>query len=139
MKKLQEKELPLKLSKCEFHKHEIAFLSYLISEKGLAPDPAKVKAVEEWPEPKTVKDIQSFLGIANYYRKFIANFSKIAGPLTNLTKKDATFEFGAKYEEAFKELKRRLTAAPILGIFDPEKESIVETDASDEVIRATLN
>ena len=139
MRKLQEKELPLKLSKCEFHKHEIAFLGYLISDKGLAPDPAKVKAVEEWPEPRNVKDVQSFLGLANYYRKFVENFSKIAGPLTNLTKKDTYFDFGSKCKEAFKELKRRLTSAPILGIFDPDKETIMETDASDEAIGATLN
>ena len=139
MRKLQEKELPLKLSKCEFHKHEIAFLGYLISDKGLAPDPAKVKAVEEWPEPRNVKDVQSFLGLANYYRKFVENFSKIAGPLTNLTKKETYFDFGTKCKDAFNELKRRLTSAPILGIFDPEKETIVETDASDEAIGATLN
>ena len=98
MRKLQEKELPLKLGKCEFHKHEIAFLGYLISDKGLAPDPAKVKAVEEWPEPRNVKDVQSFLGLANYYRKFVENFSKVAGPLTNLTKKDTILRLWIKMQ-----------------------------------------
>src|SRR6201999_126866 len=105
MTRLKEKDLPLKLSKCEFHKHEIAFLGYRISERGLAPDPKKIQAVEEWPEPTNVKDVQAFLGLANYYRRFIQQFSKVAAPLTALTKKDAVFKFGEDCKEAFKELK----------------------------------
>ena len=88
MKALQAKDLPLKLSKYEFHKKEVAFLGYIISKEGLKPDPKKVKLVEDWPEPQNVKDVQSFLRLANYYRRFIKGFSKVAGPLTALTKKD---------------------------------------------------
>ncbi len=139
MKALQAKDLPLKLGKCEFHKHEVAFLGYRISNKGLGPDPAKVRAIVDWPIPQSVKDIQSFLGLANYYRQFILGYSDVAAPLTELTKKDVRFLFEKKCAEAFKELKRRLTIAPILRIFNHEKEAFVETDASDKAIGAVLN
>ena len=88
MKALQVKDLPLKLSKCEFHKKEVAFLGYIILKEGLKLDPKKVKSVEDWLEPQNVKDVQSFLRLANYYQRFIKGFSKVAGPLTALTKKD---------------------------------------------------
>jgi hypothetical protein len=92
LQKLKEKDLPVKLSKCEFHKHEIKFLGFLVSDQGLAPNPDKIQLIQEWPTPACVKDVQSFLGIANYYRKFIEGFSGIAGSLTNLIKKDVPFE-----------------------------------------------
>jgi Reverse transcriptase (RNA-dependent DNA polymerase) len=76
LKKLQEKDLPLKLSKYEFHRHEISFLGYRVSSEGLGPDPRKVSAIQDWPEPSSVKDVQSFLGLLNYYRKFIKGFSR---------------------------------------------------------------
>jgi hypothetical protein len=136
--KLREKDLPVKLSKCEFHKHSIAFLGYIVSDKGLSPDPAKVRAIKEWPELGSVKDVQAFLGLLNYYRKFIRNFGHIAAPLNNLTKKDTVFALSAECKEAFKELKHRLMIAPVLAIYDPEKESILETDASDFAISAIL-
>ena len=138
LEKLREKDLPVKLSKCEFHKQRIRFLGYIVSTDGLAPDPDKIKAVEEWPTPTNVKEVQSFLGFANYYRRFIKGFSGIAAPLSALTKKDVEFRFDQKCEQAFKELKRQLTTAPSLTIFDPEKEAILETDASDEAIGAYL-
>ena len=68
----------MKLSKCEFHKHSIGFLGYIVSDQGLKPDPKKVDLVREWPTPRNVKDVQAFLGIINYYRKFIERFSQIA-------------------------------------------------------------
>ena len=88
LKKLQQKHLPVKLSKCEFYKHKIAFLSYLVSEKGLALDPVKIQSIEEWPRPQNIKEVQLFMGLANYYHKFILGYSHITTPLTNLIKKD---------------------------------------------------
>ena len=136
--KLREKDLPIKLSKCEFHKYSIGFLGYTVSENGLGPDPNKVIAIDSWPEPQNVKDVQSILGILNYYRKFIKGFSAIARPLTALTRKDVTFAWGIECKEALKELKRRITTAPILALFDPEKEATLETDSSDYAIGTCL-
>ena len=136
--KLREKDLPVKLSKCEFHKHTISFLGYRVSREGLIPDPIKVQATEEWPEPTTVKEIQAFLGLANYYRKFIEGFSRIAAPLTELTKKEVEFNFGEEYQESFKEIKRRLSSTPILTLYNPELQTDLETDTSDYAIGACL-
>lgn len=74
----------MKAKKCEFHKSEIAFLGYRIGLGGVAMDDRKVKAVTEWPEPKTVKELQRFLGFTNFYQRFIKNFSMVAAPLTSL-------------------------------------------------------
>ena len=98
--KLREKDLPVKLSKCEFYKHSISFLGYTISRQGLGPDPQKVASIKEWPTPRNVKDVQAVLGILNYYRKFIEGFSKVAGPLTALTKKDTVFAWSIECEAA---------------------------------------
>lgn len=116
LKKLEEKELYVKLKKCEFYKHEIRFLGYMISQDGIGPDPEKIRAIKEWPEPETVKDVQSFVGLANFYRRLIKGFSKIAILLTNLTKKAINFEFNKDYQQSFRELKQRLIMAPILKI-----------------------
>ena len=136
--KLREKDLPVKLSKCEFHKHTISFLGYRVSREGLALDPTKVQATEEWLEPTTIKKIQAFLGLANYYRKFIKGFSRIATPLTELTKKEVKFNFGEEYQESFKEIKRRLSSTLILTLYNPELQTDLETDALDYTIGAYL-
>ena len=138
LKALQEKDLPVKLSKCEFHKQRIHYLGYIISTDGIEVDPDKIKPIEDWPEPTNVTEVQAFVGLLNYYRKFIEGFSRVAGPLTELTKKDVRFYFGPKAKEAFLRLKKAITIAPILAIFDPERESTVETDASDGAIGARL-
>ena len=79
--------MSVKLSKCRFCETEIPFLGYLVSPKGIRPNPEKVAAVTGYPTPRTVKDVQSFLGLAQYYRKFVRDFSTIAKPLTKLTGK----------------------------------------------------
>jgi hypothetical protein len=114
LQKLKEKDIPLKLLKCEFHKNSVGFLGYIVFKDGLALDLKKVKAIEEWLEPTNVTEIQSFNGVMNFYRKFIKNFSAIAGLMTELIKKEVVFHFGTKCKEAFKELKRLMTSAPIL-------------------------
>ena len=128
----------MKLSKYKFHKHSIGFLGYIVSDKGIGPNLSKVESVKEWPKPTNVKDIQAFLGLVNYYRKFIKGFSGIATPLTKLTYKDTPFIWNHDCEEAFKELKYRLATMPILAIFDLEREAILETNTSDYAIGACL-
>ena len=138
LQRLREKDLPVKLSKCEFHKERVAFLGYIVSRNGLEPDPSKIESIKDWPTLQTVKDVQSFLGLANYYRKFIKGFSQLAAPLTELMKKDKSFDWDHGYKDGFKTIKERLTNAPILAIFDPEKEALLEIDASDFAIGACL-
>ncbi|KAK8916912.1 hypothetical protein KSP39_PZI022412 [Platanthera zijinensis] len=103
-----------KFSKCEFWLREVAFLGHVITGHGLSVDPAKVEAIINWPRPTTVTEIRSFLGLASYYRKFVNGFSAIALPLTKLTRKNALFLWTKECQEAFDELKTRLTTAPVL-------------------------
>jgi RNase H-like domain found in reverse transcriptase/Reverse transcriptase (RNA-dependent DNA polymerase)/Integrase zinc binding domain/Chromo (CHRromatin Organisation MOdifier) domain/gag-polyprotein putative aspartyl protease len=139
LQKLRQKDLRLKPEKCEWHKAELMFLGFIIGRNGIKMDPKKIEAVISWPTPKTVKEIQSFLGFANFYRRFIAGYSKVASPMSDLTKKDTPFEWGNKQEEAFQELKSRFTTEPILDTADPSRPKVVETDASDRAIGACLN
>src|SRR5659263_165402 len=105
-----------KYSKCHFWEKEVRFLGHVLSADGVAVDPEKVRAVQEWKRPESVTEIRSFLGLAGYYRRFIEKFSVLAAPLTRLTKKDIQFVWCDKCEESFQELKRRLTTAPVLTI-----------------------
>nr|KYP42763.1 Retrovirus-related Pol polyprotein from transposon 297 family [Cajanus cajan] len=106
---LKDKQLYAKLSKCEFWLEEVKFLGHVISKDGVSVDPSKVEAVLLWEPPKTVTIIRSFLGLAGYYRRFIEEFSKIAMPLTQLTKKGQLFKWTEKCENSFQELNKRLT------------------------------
>ena len=99
--RLKEYNLLLKPEKCEFHKTQVEFLGYIIGTHGIRMDQAKVATVLDWPTPTSVKNVQAFLGFANFYRRFIEGYSKIAQPLTELTRKDLTFEWTAKAETAF--------------------------------------
>ncbi|XP_052187706.1 uncharacterized protein LOC127798285 [Diospyros lotus] len=113
---LKDHKLYAKFSKCEFWLTQVAFLGHIISAEGIAVDPAKIEAVQKWQAPKTVGEIRSFLGLAGYYRRFVEGFSKISAPLTRLTQKEVKFEWDAKCEQSFQELKARLTTAPILAM-----------------------
>ena len=101
-------------------------------------DPVKLKAIHEWPSPKTVKQVQSFLGFGNFYRRFIRDYSTIAKPLTELTKKDKPWEWTPQCEQAFQELKLRFTKEPILQIPDPHAPFQLECDASGVATGAVL-
>ncbi|KAK4394150.1 Transposon Ty3-I Gag-Pol polyprotein [Sesamum angolense] len=107
---LREKQLYAKFSKCEFWMEEIAFLGHVVSKEGAQPDPAKVKAIMEWEQPKNVSEVRNFLGLAGYYRRFVEDFSVVAKPSTNLLKKNAPFNWNDKCAQSFEELKKRLTS-----------------------------
>ncbi|GAU35775.1 hypothetical protein TSUD_61360 [Trifolium subterraneum] len=127
---LKEKKLYAKLSKCELWLKEVSFLGHVISSGGIAVDPAKVDAVMKWGTPESVSEIRSFLGLAGYYRRFIEGFSKMALPLTLLTRKDQVFVWDEKCEKSFQELKRKLTTAPVLILPDAKESFVVYCDAS---------
>jgi hypothetical protein len=115
LQRLREHHLYAKLSKCDFWLKEIKFLGHTISQAGIAVDPDKVQEVMNWKPPMTVRQIQSFLGLAGYYRRFIPDLSRIAKPITELLKKEAKFVWGQKCEDAFHTLRQYLTIAPVLA------------------------
>jgi len=121
----------LKASKCEFHAMGTEYLGYVISPEGLRMDEEKIRTIRDWKEPTNIKGVQSFLGFANFYRRFIRDYSKITMPLSSLTRKDKLWEWGDKQQEAFETLKGAMITEPILQHFDPEQPVTIETDASD--------
>ncbi|KAL6352314.1 hypothetical protein LRP88_14398 [Fusarium phalaenopsidis] len=125
-------------STSKFHAPEVEFLGHIISHNEIRMDPKKVSAVKEWEEPTNVKEVQAFLGFANYYRKFLKAFGRIAAPLTELTKKDKTFVFGNKAKDAFDKIKELILSEPVLKMFDPSQPIELETDASDFALGAQI-
>ncbi|UYV75173.1 hypothetical protein LAZ67_12002747, partial [Cordylochernes scorpioides] len=134
----RESNLRLNDKKCRFVFEELEILGYITSKHGIKPAEHNIKAVRNFPRPKKVKEVQSFLGMCSYYRKFIKDFSKIADPLTNLIKKSVSFTWTERQEEAFQTLKTALLSPPILGHFNPNAPTYVHTDASNIGIGATL-
>lgn len=142
--KLKEAGLFLDINKCEFHVTEVKYLGLIITTDGIKMDPAKVEAILEWKDARNVKDVQAFLGFANFYHRFIYNYSKLTKPLTDLTRtENANFSFpwapDGPQDTAFKALKNAFTTAPILAHWDPNRETWLETDASDYVVAAVLS
>lgn len=136
LQRLRNAQLFAKLSKCSFYQHEVEFLGYIISQKGISMDTSRVSAIVSWPEPKSFHDIQVFIGFCNFYRRFIQRFSLIAQPLTSLLKgskdgrKPGKLELAGPEKEAFRTLIDAFRSAPLLRHFDPELPIRIETDAS---------
>eukprot|EP00833_Pecoramyces_ruminatium_P008145 jgi/Orpsp1_1/1182177/evm.model.c7180000080193.1 len=139
LKRLHENGLYAKLSKCEFSTTKTTFLGHVISDKGISMDPNKVKAIMDWPIPSNITEVQSFLGLCNYYRRFIKNFAEIAKPLHNLTRKNVEYQWSEECDKAFNHLKESFTKEPILAHADPDLPFVVETDASNFAIGAVLS
>ncbi|KAK3569717.1 hypothetical protein QTP86_003565 [Hemibagrus guttatus] len=137
---LREFQLFLKAEKCSFHQPSVQFLGYNISSSGIQIDEGKITAVRDWPAPATVKELQRFLGFANFYRRFISNYSSIADLLTNLLRnKPKSLLWSPAAEGAFNTLKRAFTTAPLLIHPDPDKPFVVEVDASTTGVGAVLS
>jgi len=136
--KLRHNGLKLKPSKCSFGYQEIIILGHKISNNGIEVDPSKVDAVVRMPAPKNISEVRSFLGMASYYRRFIHNFSIIAKPILDLTKKDSKFEWSEACQISFDLLKERLTTAPILKQFNESLPVTIFSDASATAIGCVL-
>jgi hypothetical protein len=143
---LRKNHLCASIKKSVFHASEVEYLGYHISSEGISMSPKKVMTIQNWAEPRSVKNVQQFLGFANFYRRFIDGFSKVARPLTEMTKQDKdgakgkkAFSWTEAAQNAFTTLKRLFTEAPILVHFHPEKPTVVETDASDFALGAVLS
>ncbi|XP_044718750.1 reverse transcriptase (RNA-dependent DNA polymerase) domain-containing protein [Hirsutella rhossiliensis] len=138
--RLRDAGLQIDIDKCDFEAKSVKYLGFIVEAgKGIRVDPEKVQAIQQWQRPRSVKGVRSFLGFANYYRQFIPRFSNIAAPLTALTKKDAVFAWSKECDKAFEELKALLTSAPVLAQWDPDRETIVETDSSGYVTGGALS
>ena len=137
--RLEKAGLKLKPKKCHLFAKQVEFLGHIISKDGIMTDPKKTECIKNWPEPRNVKEIRSFLGLCSYYRKFIFEFSEIAKPLHTLTEKNKTFQWTDKCQEAFSKLKEKLTSAPILAHPDFSKPFILDCDASNFAISGILS
>ena len=139
MQRIKDANLSLSPEKCFFLRKEVTYLGHRISSEGVSPCPDKLKAVANFPVPKTKKNVKQALGLFSYYRKFIQNFALIAKPLTNLLKEQVVFKWGAQEEQAFAKLKTLLCTPPILQYPDFSKRFIVTCDASDFATGAVLS
>ncbi len=131
LKRLLQHQLYSKAEKCEFHQETISFLGYVISSGGVTMDEQKVQAEVNWPQPTTLKELQLFLGFANFYRQLIRNFSTITAPMMSKIKAGThRLTWSSAAITAFRSLRERFTIAPILHHPDPDLELILEVDAS---------
>jgi hypothetical protein len=139
LSRLRANQLYAKLAKSTFHASEVEYLGFLVSADHISMDHGRVKTVLDWKEPANLKEMQSFLGFANFYRRFIKGFSRIALPLTELTKQSSPYEWTPAAQEAFDTLKQAFTSYPVLIQPDFSKPFILETDASGFALAAILS
>ena len=139
IKRLEENNLYIKPEKYKWKVREVEFLGVVIRPVGIKMEEEKVKGVLDWPTPKCVKDVQKFLGLVNYYHRFIEGFASIARPLHDMIKKDQKWDWTERQEEAFRELKERFTKEPVLAASDLDKKIRMEVDALDYTIGGVLS
>ena len=130
LKRLEHYNLYLKPEKCNFEKDSIEYLGTIISPGEVQMDPGKVSAVKDWPTPATLKEVRAFIGFANFYRRFIKDFSTMACPLHDLTMKDVPWHWDKEQQQAFDTIKMVFCTEPILKVYDPDLSTHLECDAS---------
>ena len=138
LKHLHKASFYAKTEKCEFHSKSVEYLGYIFSSSSLTMSNNKVKIIQDWPEPKKVKDMQFFLGFANFYYQFIFNYLDIVIPLTYLTQKDIPWKLDFSCCDAFNSLKKAFTSASTLTYWIPDVQLIMEADASDYALTAII-
>ncbi|MBW0565418.1 hypothetical protein O181_105133 [Austropuccinia psidii MF-1] len=139
LQRLRDNNLFAKASTCLFHASSVEYLGYVVSSEGLKMNSSKIQQILNWPQPKNIKALQSFLGFANFYHCFIKNYSKKISSLTSLLKKDSPFIFNEEALSQFQILKETFTTAPIFSHFNPSLPAIVDTDASYYALGAVLS
>ena len=132
-------QLKLRPEKCQLFQREVHYLGHVVSQHGVATDPAKIAAVQDWKTPRCTQEVKSFLGFVGYYRRFCPDFATIARPLNVLSSKEVRFQWGVEEETAFQRLKTLLIEAPVLTYPDPSRQYILDTDASNEAAGAVLS
>ncbi len=136
---IQRAGLKLKPSKCYLFRPQVTFLGHVVSGEGVKPDTSNVDKIVGWPVPQTMTEVRAFLGMGNYYRRFLRDFSQLVRPLVELTKKDHPFDWTEACQGAFEELKTRLTGAEVMAYPQPDFPFILDTDASEHSIGAVLS
>jgi len=139
LRRLEEHDLYVKPEKCEWKVREVGFLRVVIGPDGIKMEKEKVRDVLEWLTPKCIKDVQKFLGLANYYRRFVKDFAEIAGPMHRLVRKQKRWNWGSEQEEMFKRLKEIFTSEPVLAAPDLDEEMRVEADVLDYATGGVLS
>jgi len=138
--RLEQHDLAVSLKKSVFDQVEVKFLGFIVKTSGVTMSDRKVKSVQNWAHQGSVNEVQIFIGFANFYRRFIKDFSKVCKPITETLKgNQKDFHWGREQEEAFEELKKRFTTAPIITHFYPERKTVVETDTSDFALGCVLS
>jgi len=139
LRRLEENDLYIKPEKCVWKARKIGFLGVVIGPNGIEMEAEKVDGVLSWPQPKNVKDVRKFLGLANYYRRFIKDFTQVARPMNVLTQKDEKWWWEEMQQKAFDKLKRIFTSKPVLVVPDLDKEFRVEANASNYATGGVLS
>jgi len=139
LRRLEENNLFVKPEKCKWKVREVEFLGVVIGPKEVEMQKEKVEGVLNWPASRNIKEVQKFLGLANYYRRFIKDFARIAAPLHMLVRKEQKWKWKKEQEEAFEKLKAGFTTEPVLAIPDIDREMRVEADASDYATGGVLS
>jgi len=139
LRRLEENDLYIKPEKCMWKARKIGFLGVVIGPDGIEIEKKKVEGVLSWPQPKNMKDVRKFLGLANYYRRFIKDFTQVARPINMLMRKDEKWTWGDSQQKAFEELKQIFTMKPVLAAPDLNKEFRVEADASNYATKGVLS
>jgi len=139
LRRLEEHDLYVKPEKCKWKVREVGFLGVVIGPDRIKMEKEKVRGMLEWPTPKCVKDVQKFLGLANYYRRFVKDFAEITRPMHRLVRKQERWNWRGEQEKVFRRLKEIFTSEPVLAAPDLDKEMRVEVDASDYVTDGVLS
>ena len=139
LRRLEENDLYIKPEKCMWKARKIGFLGVIIGPNGIEMETEKVDRVLSWSQPKNVKDVRKFLGLANYYRRFIKDFAQVARPMNILTRKDEKWQWEEAQQKAFNELKWVFTMKPVLAAPDLDKEFWVEADTSNYATGGVLS
>ncbi len=139
LSRLEAAGLKVKPSKCHLARREVGFLGHVVSEAGIATDPAKIEAVKDWPVPNSLTEVRSFIGLAGYYRSFVPDFATLAKPLTSMADKGRFFHWNEGCQVAFDALRELLMSSPILGYPQEEGQLVLDTDASDTGLGAVLS
>ena len=138
-RRLKEVNLKLKPSKCTLLQKKVLFLGHVVSGEGITTDPEKIRLIEDWPVPVNLKQLRSFLGLCGYYRKFVKDYSYIAGPLNKLLRKDQPFQWTEECQRSFQGLKEALMSPPVLGLPNDVDPFILDTDAAEDSIGGVLS